>query len=151
MMQQTCAGALLTLALTLPASASWLSGSELRRHCDAYLENPESRDGALCVAFMQGFLSGTHSAEDEAAAPVGSPSASGDEVWPERAARTRVGSRLRQMAANGTAGYCVGDSVPAITVIRVVTDYLDDDPRNIASTGRRVRDALAQGFPCADG
>lgn len=145
MIHPTCAGALLTLAFSFPASATWLNGNELRRHCDAYLENPESHEGALCVAFIQGFLSGNRTA-DEAVADW--PNASASERYSDRAARTRVGSRLRLISSD--ARYCVDDGVPAITVIRHVSEYLDGSDRDV-STESRVHNALVQNFPCDDG
>jgi hypothetical protein len=151
MIHHTIAGSLLGLALTLPASATWLSGSELRRHCSAYLDDPESRDGAVCVAFMQGFLAGGRAAErDRRTAPSWSEAAA-DETFAQRAARTRVGSRLRGLQA-ATTRYCVGDGVTSSAVIRSVADHLEDrGERPGVSADRRVRDALARSFPCDDG
>jgi hypothetical protein len=150
MIQHIFAGALLSLSLAAPASATWLSGSELRSHCNAYLDNPESRDGALCAAFVQGFLAGTRTAEKDREAPALWSGAAADESFAERATRTRVGSRLRSLEAN--AGYCVGDDVSAGVVIRSVAEHLNDRPENVElSTERRVRNALVQRFPCDDG
>ena len=131
-----------------PASATWLSGAELERHCDAYLDDAEGDGAAACIAFVQGFLSGAEAISKTAG--LVESQASSSESFAERAARTRVGSRLRNMRAERNA-YCLDDSVSPAAVIEIVVGDLsgraasDDVPAE-----HIVHRALVENFPCEE-
>lgn len=143
--------ALIAIA-SMPTSASWLSADELQRHCGSYLSDQNSRGGTLCAAFIQGFIAGTSATEQEIDASVEHVGAAGNESFAERAARTRIGSRLQQEAVSGYSGYyCLEDDAPAEAVVARVTatmqqasDYLSDS----RSAEELVHEALVLSFPC---
>jgi len=130
-----------------PASATWLSGADLERHCDAYLDDSEGDDAAACVAFVQGFLSGAEAIGKAAGLPP-SPPSSAESSFAERAARTRVGSRLRNMRAERNS-YCLDDSVSPASVIEIVVGLLSEQTASDdVPAERMVHRALVENFPC---
>jgi len=144
--------ACLLLFAVAPAPATameWLSGHELERSCGLLLDDPQSKEGALCLAFMQGFIAGSGTAEGTASDSVPS-SRSGDESYAERAARTRLGTlRLQRLRAMGTAEYCVDEDTSALDVVKEITAYLEKHPEasDLTATGA-VHEALIRSFPC---
>jgi hypothetical protein len=152
MIQRASAVFVLLLFVIAPAPAStmeWLSGVELERSCSLFLDDPRSKDGALCLAFMQGFIAGSDATEG-AVMDTAARSKSANESYAERAARTRVGTlRLQRLQASGLAEYCVDKDTPAVEVVKQITAYLEDHPEASDLTAYdAVREALVHSFPC---
>lgn len=117
----------------------------LRRHCTAYLADAESREAALCAAYIQGYLAGvTRMAEvlrPVAAADSGS--------YADRALRTRAGGHLKRYHAWRHAGYCVGDEVSQAALIERVAAYLREHRAEAELTADQLlHRALTASFPC---
>lgn len=154
MIQRGLAVCLLLIFAIAPAPAStmeWLSGHQLRRSCDLFLDDPQSQDGALCLAFMQGFIAGADAAEGTVVGESTETSETADESYSERAARTRLGTiRLQGIQAAKLARYCIDENVTAFKVVKKITAYLEDRPRaSDLTVYENVREALVHSFPCA--
>ena len=132
-----------TLAAS-PAAANWISGGELERHCSAYLSDPAGTEGAVCTAFVQGYLSaaGTQYTSDMA----------NDGDFAMRAARTRVGSRLRSLREDYAErrAYCVNGVEPAAVVEAVALHISGSETTREDPPAREVHRALVAQFPCSD-
>jgi len=127
----------------------WFSDRELEESCDRFIAQPDNAEGALCMAFIQGFLSGSDTIAasktgDRAAAPAGS------ETFTERAARTRLGTlRMKQLRTTNQADYCLDDTTSAIEVIENVAAYLREHREAWELTNAEVvREALMHYYPC---
>ncbi|MGH8129604.1 MAG: Rap1a/Tai family immunity protein [Steroidobacteraceae bacterium] len=146
----TAAGVLLLASVAPQPSTSmeWLSDSELEASCDAFLSDTEDAVGALCLAFMQGFLAGA----DATASFDSASETSKSESFSERASRTRLGSlRMLQIRSSTTAGYCIGEDVAAVDIIGTVAAYLRDHPETLSlSNADAIREALVDNYPCDD-
>jgi hypothetical protein len=138
------------LIVAAPASAAWLTASDIEEHCAELATDAQSRSGVLCAAFIQGVIAG------ERVVNRGSAMQRQPESFTERAARTRAGSRLRPTRDRP---WCIDPTLPAATVlesvaaripaIRAATDgsaARDDD----TAAAQLVRQALAASFPCSD-
>jgi len=139
------------LLVLLPAAAAameWLSSDDLEQSCDSFLAESGSDAGALCLAYMQGFIAG--SGTIEARAVGGRDAAPGDESFTERAIRTRLGTlRLQQIRNIGDSGHCLGDDVAAVTVVEKIADYFNKHPQTLKLTNAEaVREALVYHYPC---
>lgn len=144
MVYRGLAGCLLLLFATISALASttqWLSGNELGRYCGAYLADAESDDGAVCIAFLQGFLAGADT--DGFSVPAA-------ETFAERAARTRLGdAHLRRLRKSTHPGYCVGKEIDAAAMAEKITAYLEDQLNaDDLTASELVHRTLAHHFPC---
>jgi hypothetical protein len=130
-----------------PAGANWLSSADLERHCGAYLSDPVSTEAAGCIAFVQGYVAAAGAsntqvdARDEAAS------------FAERAARSRVGSRLGSMREElaSRRAFCVEGTPPAAVVEAVATHLSRAARADDASPEELVHRALVAQFPCSDG
>lgn len=127
-----------------PAGANWISGGELERHCSAYLDDPSGTEGAVCAAFVQGYVS--------AAGTQHAAGMTGDGDFAMRAARTRVGSRLRSLREDYAArrAYCVDGVEPAAVVEAVALHMSVSDTTREGPPAREVHRALVAKFPCSD-
>lgn len=140
----------LAVSATPAAAMEWLSDSDLDDHCSALREDPEDRDGRPCIAFLQGFLAGI-SVSDALPPEEALSEASTSESYAQRAARTRVGNRLRRLDAGNPPRYCVGDDVTFMTLLERLSAYFDDRPGGLdIASHRTVHDALVHSFPCGD-
>ena len=139
------------LSATPAAALEWLKESELEKQCDSFLENHESRDGALCVAFIQGFLAGAEATDGIVAERVKRLQSPTGDSYSDRAIRTRIGNRLKQYGSPYYAGYCIAEEVSSQTVIGKVIDYLNNHPDDPGLTANQaVYMALVHHFPCED-
>jgi hypothetical protein len=144
------AGVLISLLAT---STGWaveaLSTEELVSHCDKYHDENASEDRTFCVRYIQGFIDGAVATDERVANNVTQEFGQG-ESYAERAARTRIGSRLERYGPSVYAEYCLGDPVPLAEVVeRVVADLADEA---VAASFPLARDAvyntLRSHYPC---
>jgi len=154
MLQTAMATAVLIVVLmpTTPSSAmEWLSASELEQSCDTFLADSVKTDGALCLAYIQGFLAGTYSVGVADADSRKNDSSSESETFSERAARTRLGTlRLQEIRAARKSDYCIGDDVTAVIIVEKIVGYLKEHPETLQLTNSEaVREALINNFRCA--
>lgn len=143
---------LIFMMLATPASAlEWLSETELERQCKSFLGDPQSRDGASCVAFIQGFLAGAEATDGIVAERVKQMHASTGDSYSDRAIRTRIGSRLKEYGTPYYASYCISKDVSSAAVIGKVVDFLNDHPDEPGLTANQiVYMSLVHHFPCED-
>lgn len=137
-----------SLLLVTPTRAiEWLAEAELEEQCAEFLSDGQSRGGALCIAFIQGFLAGADATDGIVADRI---RRTGDS-FSDRAIRNRIGSRLEQYGASYYAGYCISKDVQSSKVIGEVIDYLGKHPDEPGITANQaVYMALVERFPCED-
>ena len=137
------------LIVAAPASAAWLTASELKEHCAELATDAQSRGGTICAAFIQGVIAGEGVVNGSAATP-----------WPpgpfaERAARTRAGSRLTPASDRP---WCIDPLLSATTVLETVVARMqltraatDDGAARGGDTSAAwlVQQALTASFPCS--
>jgi hypothetical protein len=114
----------LTSVLTAPPvlAVEALSTAELTLHCDRYHDESASEDRTFCVRYIQGFIDGAVATDENVLKNV-TREFEKEESFSERAARTRIGSRLDRYGPSVYAEYCFGDPVPLIEVVEhVVAD-----------------------------
>jgi len=122
-------GACAALLLACLAAPAWgveaLSTAELVSHCEKYHDQDASEDRTFCVRYIQGFIDGAVATDERVTRNV-SREYERDESYSERAARTRIGSRLERYGSSVYAEFCLGDPVPLEEVAeRVVVDLAD--------------------------
>jgi hypothetical protein len=146
----------LTACLLLAVPTAWgveaLSSEELLSHCTQF-ENPAAEaDRIFCLRYIQGFIDGAVATDEQVMRNV-AQELGDDETFSQRAARTRLGSRLDQFGASVYAEYCLGDPVP----LKEVVDHVIEDARNPAVVARiplardLVYQALRIHYPCSAG
>ena len=139
------------VAATPAGAAAWLSGLDLKRHCDAFAVDADSRDAAACIAFVQGFIA-TGGAHDGTRVATLHTEARGSFI--DRATRTRSGARLRALLADRNR-YCIGDDMDVEEVVMRVSAYvaaLDEESRALSERAEQVvQRALVESFPCSGG
>jgi len=131
------------LVAAAPAAAAWLTAEDLDRHCAELERDAQSRDGAICAAYIQGVIEGERA--------VNGPAAERESTsFAERAARTRVGSRLRSA---GERAWCLDPALlPTEVVERVVAQMRamrEAAPARTNSAAWTVERALGAAFPCS--
>ena len=142
------------LAAAPASDAAWLSGHDLKRHCEAFAADSASSEAAACVAFVQGVLAASEPrGEPPGAALVNS---SGVE-FSERAARARGAARLSAMLAEHNR-FCIDDDVAAEEILARVSAYLsalgaaaEADDALSERAEHVVQRALVDSFPCGGG
>jgi hypothetical protein len=142
---------LLTTCMLAPvaqpvAQADWISQSELRDSCDAFVSQPYSLEGSSCLAFLQGFLLGagrTTVSQDSTKPPAA-------ETFTERAIRTRLGSAQIQRVNNSASPrYCIDENTPVAELMEAIRDHLDDPGQDSSlASPDTLQQALARSFPC---
>lgn len=143
-----CALALIAVAAASVAAGERLTGAELEQRCRVFVESPEEPEGAVCAAFVQGFLAGLKAADKPAVADAAPAEKEG---FAARAARTRAGGQLQRFRNLQGNEYCVPADVSGAEVIQRVTAYLaayERDRDNQEKPIELVHRALAQTFPC---
>ena len=85
---------LLALPGILVAQSGAIPAQTLHEHCRAYIQDPQSDDGLLCLAYVEGFLRGV--TFSSYAGPLTSEE---PESWTDRAVRTRLGERALARAS----------------------------------------------------
>ncbi len=137
----------------LAAPAAWaveaLSTAELASHCAKYHDPNASEDRTFCVRYIQGFIDGAVATDERVTNNV-TREFEQDESFSERAARTRIGTRLSRYGASVYAEFCLGDPVPLAEVVeRVVADLAD---AAVAAEHPLARDVvyltLRSQYPC---
>ena len=137
----------------LAAPAAWaveaLSTAELASHCARYHDPNASEDRTFCVRYIQGFIDGAVATDERVTNNV-TREFEQDESFSERAARTRIGTRLSRYGASVYAEFCLGDPVPLEEVVeRVVADLAD---AAVAAEHPMARDVvyltLRSQYPC---
>lgn len=141
-------------SLAFTHGAAWavtpLSGAWLERHC---LGDDEIQNGAvdnLCVTYIQGFFDGAVATDERVARNVAAEYETGG--FADRAARTRLGPRLRAVRTFGFsayAEYCLGAPVPIREVIDHVIEELRASPPPAGALARDVvYEILRERYPC---
>jgi hypothetical protein len=134
------------LVAAAPAAAEWLTAGDLAAHCAELERDAQSRDGALCAAYIQGVIEGERAVNGPAADRK-------PQSFEERAAQTRVGSRLRSA---GERAWCLDPALPAAAVLerivaqmRTMREAADSAPARASSAASMVERALGAAFPCS--
>lgn len=140
----------LAVVAAAPAEAAWLSGHDLKRHCDAFAADAESGEAAACIAFVQGFIATGRLHDGSRDATIRADPGDG---LSERAARTRGGARLRAFLVELNR-YCIGDDLDGEEVVMRVSGYLaalgTEDANALAGPAEQVvQRALVDSFPCS--
>jgi hypothetical protein len=144
---------LTALAATAPTAPAWaveaLSTEELALHCERYHDENASEDRVFCVRYIQGFIDGAVATDEEVLNNV-TGEFEKEESYSERAARTRIGTRLKRYGPSVYADYCFGDPVPLAEVVEHVVEDLADG--SLAKDYPLARDvvylSLRTHYPC---
>lgn len=147
-----CMSALLSFSCMPGAMAvEALSTAELKSHCEVYESDPEGTDGVFCVRYIQGFIDGAVVTDERVTYNV-ADEMDREETFTERAARTRVGTRLNLYGPSVYAEFCLGEPVPLREVVAaIIGDLLD--PAQVAgiSLAREVvYNTLRRTYPCQE-
>lgn len=142
---------LLNLVAMTPVLAERMTGSELAESCEALLASDDPRAGALCRAFVHGYLMGAGKLTDG----IGKADATGEEDeedFTERAMETRINPDLLEAVQAGpNPEFCLGESVELADVAQVIAIQLGSDREtDEMPEAMEVRRALAREFPCDD-
>ena len=144
------AALLVVVAATPAGAAAWLSGLDLKRHCDAFAVDADSGEAAACIAFVQGFIAtgGAHDGTRDATLHT-----EARDSFIDRATRTRSGARLRALLADRNR-YCIGDDMDVEEVVMRVSAYvaaLDEESKALSERAEQIVRALVESFPCSGG
>ena len=128
-----------------------LSTEELMSHCAKYHDDDAREDRAFCVRYIQGFIDGAVATDERVTRNV-VMEYDKEEGFSERAARTRIGSRLERYGASVYAEFCLGDPVPLREVVEHVVEDASDAERVAANTLARelVYQTLREHYPCPE-
>ena len=137
--------------LVAPAALSVeaLTTEELMSHCEKYQDASAREDSIFCVRYIQGFIDGAVSTDERVTRNV-VEEYDKEETFSERAARTRIGTRLERFGSSFYAEFCLGAPVPLKEVVEhVVTDATNPD-RVAANPLARdlVYQTLREHYPC---
>jgi len=126
-----------------------LSAKELASHCVHYAEDPDSKDGVFCLRYIQGFIDGAVVTDKRVTLNVAAEYQK-EETWVERAARTRLGSRLDRYGPSFYAEFCLGSPVPLADVVNQVVVSLQNNQSSTTTASARelVYLTLRTHFPC---
>ena len=126
-----------------------LSTEELVSHCDKYHDPQAEKDRIFCVRYIQGFIDGAVATDERVAQNIVKEYEK-EESFSERAARTRIGSRLDRYGYTVYADYCLGDPVPLKEVVEHVVDAMENP--NLVDANPLARDlvyrVLRRDYPC---
>ncbi|MBT8041479.1 MAG: hypothetical protein HKO85_11485 [Xanthomonadales bacterium] len=141
-------GALLVAPAALAVEA--LSTEELVSHCDKFDDPNAEKDRIFCVRYIQGFIDGAVATDERVAQNIVEEYQK-DESFSERAARTRIGSRLDRYGYTVYADYCLGDPVPLREVVEHVVAAIENEHLVAANPLARdlVYQVLRRDYPCA--
>jgi len=148
-------GLMLLIALLLAAPAARaveaLSTEELMSHCDKYYDEQATEDRVFCMRYIQGFIDGAVATDERVTRNV-IGEYDKDESFSERAARTRIGTRLERYGASVYADFCLGDPVPLKEVVEHVVEDATDPARVAANPLARelVYQTIREHYPCPD-
>lgn len=148
-------GLMLLIALLLAAPAAHaveaLSTEELMSHCEKYYDEQATEDRVFCMRYIQGFIDGAVATDERVTRNV-IGEYDKDESFSERAARTRIGTRLERYGASVYADFCLGDPVPLKEVVEHVVEDATDPARVAANPLARelVYQTIREHYPCPD-
>ena len=148
-------GLMLLIALLLAAPAAHaveaLSTEELMSHCEKYYDEQATEDRVFCMRYIQGFIDGAVATDERVTRNVVGEYDK-DESYSERAARTRIGTRLERYGASVYADFCLGDPVPLKEVVEHVVEDATDPARVAANPLARelVYQTIREHYPCPD-
>lgn len=126
-----------------------LSTAELTLHCDRYHDDSASEDRTFCVRYIQGFIDGAVATDENVLNNV-TEEFQEDETFGERAARTRIGARLKRYGPSVYADYCFGDPMPLAEVVEhVVADLADGSASDYPLARDVVYRSLRTHYPCS--
>ncbi|MFC1695745.1 Rap1a/Tai family immunity protein [Pseudomonadota bacterium] len=127
-----------------------LSTEELVSHCDMYHDQGAEKDRIFCVRYIQGFIDGAVATDERVAQNIVKEYEE-NESFSQRAARTRIGSRLDRYGSSVYAEFCLGDPVPLKEVVERVVDGLKDQAllANNPLARDLVYQALRTNYPCS--
>lgn len=139
----------------LLAPAAWaveaLSTEELVLHCEKYTDPDAEKDRIFCVRYIQGFIDGAVATDERVAKNVAKEYEE-QESFSQRAARTRIGTRLERYGYSSYAEYCLGDPVPLKEVVEHIVVSLKNDRLVAANPLARdlVYQTLRNDYPCLE-
>jgi hypothetical protein len=139
------------LAPPLALAVEALSTEELMSHCEKYHDDSAREDRAFCVRYIQGFIDGAVATDERVTRNV-VMEYDKEEGFSERAARTRIGTRLDRFGASVYAEFCLGDPVPLREVVEHVVEDATDADRVAANPLARdlVYQTLREHYPCPE-
>jgi hypothetical protein len=139
----------LLLASPTARAVEALTTDELMSHCEKYYDEQAREDRVFCMRYIQGFIDGAV-ATDELVMRNVIEEYGMEESFSQRAARTRIGSRLDRFGASVYADYCLGDPVPLKEVVEYVVQDATDPERVAANPLARdlVYQTLREHYPC---
>ena len=141
----------LLLASPTARAVEALTTDELMSHCEKYYDEQAHEDRVFCMRYIQGFIDGAV-ATDELVMRNVIEEYGMEESFSQRAARTRIGSRLDRFGASVYADYCLGDPVPLKEVVEHIVEDATDPKRVAANPLARelVYQTLREHYPCPD-
>ena len=148
-------GLMLMTALLLAAPAALaveaLSTEELMSHCEKYYDEQAREDRVFCMRYIQGFIDGAVATDERVTRNVVGEYEK-EESFSERAARTRIGTRMERYGPSVYAEFCLGDPVPLKEVVEHVEQDATDPKRVAANPLARelVYQTIREHYPCPD-
>lgn len=147
-----------TIALAVVAAAlcvaragavETMSTAELAQHCAERERAPQGNDAVFCARYVQGFIDGAVATDERVTLNV-SAEYDDEATFTERAARTRIGVRLKQVGPTAYAGFCLGAPVPLADVVDTVAVQLEDAlaVRKEPVAREFVYATLVEAYPC---
>lgn len=143
----------IAVMLTVPNAlgVEALSTQELMSHCEKYYDKEAQEDRVFCTRYIQGFIDGAVATDERVTRNVIGEYGE-EETFSQRAARTRIGNRLKRYGSSVYADFCLGDPVPLEEVVEhVVQDAVDPD--RVASNPLArdlVYQTVREHYPCPD-
>jgi len=148
-------GLMLMTALLLAAPAvravEALSTEELMSHCEKYYDEQAREDRVFCMRYIQGFIDGAVATDERVTRNIVGEYEQ-EESFSERAARTRIGTRMERYGPSVYAEFCLGDPVPLKEVVEHVVEDATDPKRVAANPLARelVYQTIREHYPCPD-
>jgi hypothetical protein len=126
-----------------------LSTAELVSHCKHYYNKQATEDRIFCVRYIQGFIDGAVATDERVARNIVNEYEK-EETFGQRAARTRIGSRLERYGSSVYADFCLGDPVPLKEVVEhLVADSQEETWLEASPLARDlVYRSLREHYPC---
>lgn len=125
-----------------------LRADTLKQYCAKFAEDPQSTLSQKCAAYVGGFLDGAVATDARVAENVVNEMEE-SESFTERAIRTRVYGKLRDIGPSVYAEFCVGAPVPVEDVVLKVADNLQarESLEGIAASSI-VYAVVRENYPC---
>ena len=141
-MRSACLATLLFFLAGFAVSAhAHKSASELASMCSSEAVENHSR----CLGYIQGYLEGANSVDQQAAAGMLDRAAS-ESAWIRRAMETRVGTKLRAMGRDLAEPFCLSGDNPAMQIKARVKQETGVDEGAAASAW--LSSLVNDEFPC---